>query len=105
MLTGSAFTFAELPGHEIDVEALFEFVATDVEGDGDFIADGETVEDGGFVLHAFELNHLRVFAVLNFDHEFTLGEAAGESLDVHEVFEGSSEFEIIGHGMSSVLSV
>ena len=98
--TGAGVGFAEFPGDEVDVEALFELVATDVEGDADVVADGKAVEDRCLILDALEFDHLGILAVLDFDDEFTLGEAAGEGLEVHEVLEGAGEFEVVGHGLS-----
>ena len=77
----STATF-DFPSVEVDVVASFILVATNVEGDFEFISDVEVVELVDFVANGFEFDHLRIFSIGNFDDEFAFGEAAREGLHI-----------------------
>lgn len=87
-ITTSAGRF-DFPGVEVHVVAPLVFVSANIESYFEFIADTVSIELVDFIADAFKFHHLGVFAVGDFDHEFTFGEAAREGLQIFENLEGA----------------
>ena len=94
---GIAAEFFDAPGVQVHEIAAVVLIAANVEVDLHLISGVVAVGQGRFVLHALKFDHLRVLPVLALHHEFALGEAAFELLDVINVVDGSFEFVTGSH--------
>ena len=85
-------TSLDFPAVEVDVVLVLEFVASDIEADGDGLVGLELIEPCALVFDHLELEILRVVVITDGDHELTLGKPAGEGLGVENDFDFSGCF-------------
>jgi len=79
----------DLPGGKVDIIFFIIFVAAKVEGDFDFFANAELVDQFDLIFNTLELNVLWVFVSFVGDDEFALIKAAGKGLFLENYFYGS----------------
>ena len=90
----AAFDF---PRVEIHVVSPVVFVSANIKGDFDFVADGQGIEKVNFIADGFKFHHLGIFAVRDFNNEFTFRESTGEGLSFFQDFERAGKFEGVSH--------